>query len=373
MTRAPGPLRILHVLVQAGPTNGQYNEHCLPFAGSRSIDICSLRPASVTPPPEITLFEGDGTPGGVLRVLEQALGHAEHDVVHAHAPASGAALLAANLLRRRSMARCVFTLQNSFQNYPLRNRLLLYPIFAGFPAVVLCSESVRASLPPSLRKLGGPKIAVAANGVDLDRVDRVLAGVPRRPDGQPFTVVSVGRLVDIKNPATLLHAFDRARGPADRLVLVGDGPLRPQLEGQADGVGLAGQATFTGLVGRDDVFRNVVAGDLYASVSYGEGMPVAVLEAMACARPVVLSDIEPHREIARGVDFIPLVHPDDVDGFAAHIRRFRAMTPGRRAEIGALCRRVVEDRFSLAAMHAVVGDVYARVAGRPATELGGVR
>jgi glycosyltransferase involved in cell wall biosynthesis len=361
MSRTPGPSSILHILVSVAPTNGQYNEHCLPLANERRITICALRRSSVVPPPEVALLEGDGTLPHGLRVLRRALDHDDYEVVHAHAPASGALLLAANLSSRRSMARCVFTMQNSFRNYRFRNRLLLVPIFAMFPAIVLCSETVRETLPRVLRVLGGSRITVVPNAVDLARIDRTLGDMSINRTGYPFTIVSVGRLVDIKNPFTLLDAFVLS-GPGDSLlVVVGDGPLRPRLQAAVDTVRPPAEVSFTGLVDRDEVYRQVARADLCVSTSYGEGLPVAVLEAMACGRPVVLSDIPPHQEIARGADFIPLVPADDAEAFAEQIRRFRAMPAQQRIAIGCACRRLVENRYGISAMHASLNTVYRQV------------
>jgi glycosyltransferase involved in cell wall biosynthesis len=364
MSPTPGPGSILHLLVSVSPTNGQYHEHCLPLAHERRITICALRGSALTPSADITVFEGDRTVRGSLRALRRALDHDHFDVVHAHAPVSGAALVATNLARGRSMAHCVFTMQNSFQNYRLRNRALLVAVFAAFPAIVLCSEAVRQGLPALLRVLGRTKIKVVPNAVDLARIDRIVGEQAHLPPGKDrFTVVSVGRLVKIKNPFTLLDAFRLSAREEDRLVVVGDGPLRRQLEEAADAV--RPEVTFTGQVDRDDVYRQIASADLGVSTSYGEGLPVAVLETMACGRPVVLSDIPPHREIAHGVDCIPLVPPDDVEGFAREIRRFRAMTPEELAAVGDACRQLVRDRYGIAAMHASLNRVYRQVTSTP--------
>ncbi len=101
---------------------------------------------------------------------------------------------------------------------------------------------------------------------------------------------------------------------------------------------------------RDEVFARLARADLFISASRGDGLPVAVLEAMACRCPVILSDIEPHREIAGGADFIPLIEPDDTDGFAKEIRRFRSMSHSERSEVGLRCRRLAEERFGLTPM-----------------------
>jgi glycosyltransferase involved in cell wall biosynthesis len=369
-----GPSSILHILVSVGATNSQYNEHCLPLRRERRISICSLTKAVITPPEEIKLYEGDGTVRGCVRVLRTALSRDDYDVVHAHAAVTGTALLAINILTGRSMSRCAFTMHNSFPNHRVRNKMLLLLVFATFPSVIVCSESVRQSLPRVLRVLGGRRISVVTNGADLDRIDRVLNGSEAAPRAHiDFTVVSVGRLIEIKNPSALLRAFGKACGPENRLVFIGEGHLRSELMAEAEALGCGARVTFTGLVDRDDVYRYVSRADLCVSTSYGEGMPVAVLEAMACGCPVVLSDIPPHREIAGETEFIPLVDPDDVDGFTAHIRRFRDMTTAERATIGRRCRQLVEDRFSVAAMHRTLSNVYARIGGQVKAMEGAVR
>jgi len=117
------------------------------------------------------------------------------------------------------------------------------------------------------------------------------------------------------------------------------------------------------LIERDNVFEYFKRADLFVSASWGEGLPVAVLEAMACRRPVILSDIPPHREIAEGVDFIPLIKPDDIAGFAREIKKFREMSASERAVVGQNCRKLIEQRFSLPAMHAGYDEIYAQISG----------
>jgi glycosyltransferase involved in cell wall biosynthesis len=162
-----------------------------------------------------------------------------------------------------------------------------------------------------------------------------------------------------------LQAFQQSNDHNSHLVYVGEGNLRVKLAQAAEALGLKDQVELTGLVGRDEVFKYAAQADLFVSTSFGEGLPVAVEEAMACYCPVILSDIPPHREIAEGVDYIPLIQPNDVEGFAREIRRFRAMSETERREIGKKCRTIIEKRFSLPIMHANLEIVYHRLPSRP--------
>lgn len=371
MTRSQ--LSVLHVVVRAGPTNSQYNEHCLPVLGERRVTVCSLFPADVPPLPRLRVIEGDGTRRGCSRALRSALDLGPYDVVHVHAPASGVLTLAAYLRTRRSRRNLVFTVHNSWPNFRLRNRLFLYWILALFPVVVACGESARASMPRSVRLLFGRRIGVIQNGVDLDRVDRCLAG--HEPEPEPETepggleIVSVNRLIPLKDPYTLLDAFARSAvdHDRDRLVLVGDGVLREEISGALAESGLDDKVRLTGLVERHEVYRIVSRAGVFVSSSLGEGLPVSVLEAMACSRPLVLSDIAPHREIARLDPGIALFRPGDVTGLVAELTRVRALDPEVRRELGQQARQCVVEHFSVRSMNRAYGELYGRVATRNAS------
>jgi glycosyltransferase involved in cell wall biosynthesis len=358
------PLSILHLIMSLRSTNGQYNEHCLPLAKQRSLAICCFFKASIEPIPEIAVFEGDGTIRGFWHALRRALESRSFDVIHAHSPHTGVILLVANLMLRKTRSKSICTIHNSYRSYRLRNQVLLFPIFALFPRIVLCSNAAFESMPRLLRSLGRGRIDVIQNGVDIDRIDDVLRTFDRRPRGDGFTVISVGRILERKNPIALLRGFERSRDPDSRLIYVGDGDLRSQLLGEVDRLGLGSKVTITGLVDRDDVYRHLASGDVSVSVSHSEGLPVAVLEAMACGSPVILSDIPPHREIAGDVSFVPLIPSDDVGALARELRRLKEMSPEQKVDLGERCKRLVEQRFSLRMMHLSYERIYGRIIRR---------
>ena len=107
--------------------------------------------------------------------------------------------------------------------------------------------------------------------------------------GDAFTVIHVGRMIYAKNHEFLLDAFRALLDtePGAKLVLVGDGELRPQIEAKAaqlprDSVLLLGT--------RSDTPRLLQAGDVFAFPSRFEGMPVTMIEAQAASLPCVISD-----------------------------------------------------------------------------------
>ena len=363
-------LKVLHLILMLGETNGQYNEHCLPLIGERDLSISTYFVPRLTPPSEITMFAGDGTLRGFFRSLGRALDADDYDVIHAHAPQSGVLLLLAVLARRRSRRlrrSLVYTVQDSFYDYRLRDKALMVVPLATFHRVIFCSRSAYESLPRALKWLVRDRWRVVQNGADIDRVDRAVGAAPvGREDGR-FTVLSVGRLDVVKDPFVMLDAFASSvdRDDGGRLVFIGGGRLGTELEARIDRAGLRDRVTLRGLIPREEVFVACAEADVFVSTSNGEGLPVAVLEAMAAGCPVILSDIPPHREIAEDAGFIPFVRPGDVEGFAMQIRRYRAMSSDERREIGRLCRAHVSARFTLPVMRTATDAVYLETA-RPA-------
>jgi glycosyltransferase involved in cell wall biosynthesis len=143
------------------------------------------------------------------------------------------------------------------------------------------------------------KIDVIHNGIDRDKfkpVDkeekkrlRSRLGLP--PDKHVF--VSVGFLSENKGLPTLIEAFNKSQeNRSDVLILLGNGPLREKSSRLA-----AGKSDIRPVGFVENVGDYLGAADVYVSASLTEGCPNAVMEAMACGLPVILSDIPAHREI----------------------------------------------------------------------------
>lgn len=142
-------------------------------------------------------------------------------------------------------------------------------------------------------------IDVIHNGIDPDvfypPVNNSFKQELRRNLGIPLTkkvFISVGHLTALKDPLTIVKAFQDKNIPSDcYLVVLGDGPLL----GYCQKYGKSDNMKFFGRV--PNVAEYLQACDFFVSSSKTEGLPSAPMEAMACGLPCVLSDIEPHREI----------------------------------------------------------------------------
>lgn len=189
------------------------------------------------------------------------------------------------------------------------------------------------------------------------------------PDGQVSDglvtpgrcLIAVGRLTEQKQFDLLLKAFARLKDRYSEwtLTIVGDGPMRSELESLCDQLGLAGRVMFTGFV--TDPYRYLRQASLFVMSSGYEGFPNALCEAMACGLPVISTDCAGGvREIIRDGDNGILVPSGDEDALAAAMARLM----GNEAERRRLASRAVEvtERFSLGKVMAMWEEV---LAGHP--------
>jgi glycosyltransferase involved in cell wall biosynthesis len=141
---------------------------------------------------------------------------------------------------------------------------------------------------------------------------------PHSPDN-PLKLINTAMMHNhSKGHSVLLEAMVelRRRGVAAQLTFIGDGAFRGEFEAQAAQLGLHDDVVFLGLIDADKVVDHVARHDLFVLPSYQEGMPRALLEAMAAGTPVVASRVGGIPEVLAEVS---LVKPGEVDALASSI------------------------------------------------------
>lgn len=235
-----------------------------------------------------------------------------------------------------------------------------------YDAVVTLNDSMlrdaRALIPEA-----ADKFVRLYNAIDLDSIrTRALASV--NAPTQPF-IVSVGRLEESqKDFTTLLRAYAQLAkdGIDERLVLVGDGASRAQLEALAASLGIADRVTFSGF--QPNPYAWIRRARLMAFSSKMEGLPNVLLEALAVGQVVVSTDCPTGpREILDEGRAGLLVPVGDVQGLAGAIRRGLQDAPLREALLAHAARHIEQMGFGPTALEfSVVVDRLIAAAALPA-------
>jgi glycosyltransferase involved in cell wall biosynthesis len=145
------------------------------------------------------------------------------------------------------------------------------------------------------------------------------SSVPVPVEKSGFTLVTVGRMVEAKDHASLLKAVSIARDAvADLKVwLVGAGVLEPELRRLAEELGLGGIVTFFGE--RKDVGGFLKEADVFVLSSVSEGLPVSLLEALAASKPVIVTEVGGMPEVVRPCGCGRVVPPGNPEALAEAI------------------------------------------------------
>ena len=245
----------------------------------------------------------------------------------------------------------------------IRRKLLNWFLYRSLHRIIAISRGVSEDIRRSNWGVSADKVVTVQNGLNYDRFLEPLARgearrllLPEVPDG--FWFGTVGRLSPVKNHTTMLHAFQRVTHelPNSFLLVVGDGELRDELEAQCESLGIARRVSFLGW--RRDIPTALKALDAFILPSLREGLPLALLEAMACGLPVVASAVGGIPEVVEDEDFAHLVDPDDIRGMADAMLRMARLSNRELHMRGEVARRRALTTFSAERMIAGYEQVY---------------
>ena len=282
----------------------------------------------------------------------------EHDidVIHAHLPAAHVVAALAGSVTRTPVLATIHAMHLSMWDLEVHR-------LAG---THLCFVSEAARAHALAVGVQPARIRVIRNGVDVGRFTPRTA--PRASSAAPV-VGYVGRLSPEKHPAMFLRAAARihAAMPGARFVVVGDGPLRKELEALAATLGIHAFVTFAGEC--TDMPARYRALDLMLLTSWHEGTPLAILEALASGVPVIATDVGGVAELIVAGTTGALVPPGDDARMAERACEMLASLDVL-VRMGERGREHVRAHFSLDAQvratAALLRDV-AQAANQPAT------
>ena len=351
-------VRVMHVVHGLRPGGMEYGVVKIVNALARTqvaSSICSTVSSETLKDlvdPSIPVFElsrRDGNDPRIFWELYRLFRRERPDVVHTHAWGT----LYEGLLAGR-LARVPVIVHGEHGTLQLRPRQVHAQRWAWRRADEVLSVSSRLAERMS-REVGIPltRVRVIRNGVNLSRFTHTRSAGARTalglPDDGVVVIGAVGRLVDVKDHAGFIDAVQllRDRGRRVHAVIVGEGPLRPDLQARIDRLGL--QDTVRLLGHRADV-ETVFAGlDIFVQPSKSEGMSNTILEAMASGLPVVATHVGGADEMVVDGETGLLVPPGAPRELADALDRFLSNETLRQASGGAGRARAHRE-FSLETM-----------------------
>lgn len=216
----------------------------------------------------------------------------------------------------------------------------------------------------NLMNLGidGRKIQTVYNGIHF--TEEKAAPVPRRELGveeADFVLAMVARLHPIKGHTVVfeaMKAIDKAERP--HLLLVGDGPIKAELEKETARLGLDSHVHFLGF--RSDVDQIYAASDLALLASYSESFPLALLEAANQRVPIVTTDVGGVKELVEDGSTGWVVPVKDPAAYAEALRQaIRRREEGRLQEMGEILYQYASSRYSLEQLEEATRAQYERL------------
>lgn len=250
----------------------------------------------------------------------------KYDMVHCHTPMGG--ILARFAAKFFSKIKVIYTAhgfhfykgapKTNFLIYRTAERLFAHRTDA---LVTINQEDFEAAKKFRLRK-GGKLYYIHGVGVDLDTIYRnspdksalkKQLGIPE----DKFVILTVAELIVRKNYPVALEAFAKADIENAVYLICGVGTEEQNIRAYADKLGISGKVIFAGY--RRDIKDIIKIADLFLFTSNQEGLPIAIIEAMAAGLPVIASRIRGNTELI--TDNGILLEKSDINGYGAAIKK----------------------------------------------------
>ena len=281
-----------------------------------------------------------------LRALTRWMHEQRVDLVHSHMYRSN---VPATIAARLAGVRHVLCQVHNIDTWETRRQQMMdHWLLRWRTAMLAVSNEVKRDI---VARLHCPpeQVRVLYNGIDIDEYGSVQPDAQLRhelgiPQGHRL-VVMLARLVAQKKHTRFLQALETIRNelPPARVLLVGDGKLRGELEREVETRHLGGMVSFTGH--RNDIPQILALSDLSVLTSDREGFSNTVIESLAAGVPVVATDVGGNSEAIVEGECGLIVQPDDLTGLAGALKK--VLTDDTLRHQMSQAARVRAQRFSL--------------------------
>ena len=307
-------------------------------------------------------------PGNIkaYKELKKVIDEGQYDIIHCHTPV-GAMLTRLAAQDAREKGSKVFYTAHGFHFYkgaPLINWMAYYPVekWLARKTDVLITINKEDYNRAKDKFKAGKVVYVPGVGIDINKFSKRIGNreekrAELRLQDTDFVLLSVGELISRKNHTVVLEALAELKKAGKlsniQYVICGCGVLEAELREKAVSLGISDHVHFLGY--RNDVSEICNASDLFVFMSLQEGLPVALMEAMACGLPVICSDIRGNTDLVESGKNGEIVGNTAI-AVADAVERFRKDSVLRNRYAQAATTTI--KHFDLSSVETVVHDIY---------------
>ncbi len=283
----------------------------------------------------------------VYMQLKKIIETNNYDIIHCHTPMGGVLARLAARKSRKIKTKVIYTAHgfHFFKGAPLINWLLYYPVeryLARYTDVLITINKEDFN---RAKKFKAKTVEyVPGVGINIDKFTNVIIDKDRKREElgiskNSIVLLSVGEIIKRKNHQTVIKALSKVNDSNVIYLICGSGELDEYLKNLANKLHLEDRVKFLGF--REDIHEICSISDVFVFPSYQEGLPVALMEAMAAGLPVVCSNIRGNTDLVESEKSGYLVNPKNIDGFAAAIEKL-LNNEELRIELGQYNKEIIE-------------------------------
>jgi glycosyltransferase EpsD len=288
--------------------------------------------------------------------LKEIIDKNQYKIIHCHTPMGGVLTRLAARSARKSGSKVIYTAHGFHfcKGSPLINWALYYPIEKTLSQYTDCLMTINEEdYSLAVNHHFKAKLIKHVHGVGVDtdifhpvgQFHKFVLRAERGYSHKDFLLFNAAEFNKNKNQQFLIKSLALIKDelPNAKLLLAGDGPLLEECRKLANNLKVEEMVQFLGY--RNDIEELLKMSDIAVSSSRREGLPVNIMEAMACRLPVIASDNRGHRELIQNEQNGWLIDLNEVEMMSEKIK-ILAKSEEMKSKFGQNARKVIEDKYS---------------------------